>query len=72
MTESQPCHADNASYDASATWDVLGQVFEAFSMMPYLHGAIPATVDDVRGEVNEALDSFWPQLMAVLGYEAPT
>jgi hypothetical protein len=46
--------------------EVLEQVREAFSMMPYLHGAIPANIRDVRQEVNAALDSFLPALNAAL------
>ena len=46
--------------------ELLVKVYTAFEMMPALHGAIPATVEDVRAEVNEALDSFMDELVEAM------
>ena len=47
---------------------VLEKVREAFSMMPCLYAAVPATVDEVRQEVDEALDCFWLDLETALAH----
>jgi hypothetical protein len=47
--------------------EVAERAHDAFLFMPALNGSYPATVDDVRREVEEAIDGYWDDLCKVLG-----
>jgi hypothetical protein len=52
--------------DSDVYRDLLVKVYTAFEMMPCLHGAIRTNIREVRGEVNRALDTFMPELIALM------